>query len=133
MTTTALLVGVLLLGTDQRLATATRAVVKPADALADDQPVAACVAARLTAATALENVAETDAEVTVTIYDASLGKHPKAKATVSLPDGTVLWQGGSKTRGFNLINRDMTCVLADDILSNLRNARRKARDANGSR
>lgn len=114
---------------DQRLATATRAFVRPADALAEDQPVSSCMMERLTAATALQNVAESEAEITLTVHDAHIRKHPRAQITATLPDGTVIWEGKSKKRGFNLLNLDATCTLANDLLENLRDARRKTRDS----
>lgn len=112
---------------DQRLATATRAIVRPADALADDQPVASCVAERLTAATALKPVADGEADITLTIHDASIGKRPIARLTVTAQDGTVIWEGRSKRR-LNMLDRNMSCILTDDLLSDLREARRKTRD-----
>jgi hypothetical protein len=115
---------------DPRLATVRKAFVTAADDLGDDRPVSACVADRLARSTAIETVKTIqEADVVITIQNASVGKHPKAEIVAALPaDGTKLWVGGSKTRGFNLVGRDMTCVIADDLISNLRNAMKKARD-----
>lgn len=114
---------------DARLATVRQAWVEPQDALGDDRQVAACVAERLTRVVPLTLVTDrAAADVVLTISRASIGKHPKADIAATLADGTTAWEGGSKTRGFNLIGRNMTCVIADDLLSNLRNAMRKARE-----
>jgi len=112
---------------DPRLATITKAYVTAADPLSDDQPVAACVAERLSTNTPIVVVPQSEADAVITVIRASIGKHPKATYTVALTDGTMLWQGGSKTRGFNLVGRNMTCVIADDLIGNLRNAMKKAR------
>jgi hypothetical protein len=115
---------------DPRLATVRKAFVTAADDLGDDRPVAVCVADRLARSTPIETVKTIqEADVVLTIQNASVGKHPKAEIVAALPaDGTKLWEGGSKTRGFNLVGRNMTCVIADDLISNLRDAMKKARD-----
>jgi hypothetical protein len=125
----AMMVGLVADRLDPRLGTAHTAWVEAADRLSDDQPVSACVSSRLTSVTSLTAAERRDtADVVLTISGTSIGKHPLTKIAGSLPDGSVLWQGGSKTRGFNLVGRDMTCVLADDVLTNLRDDMRRARD-----
>jgi hypothetical protein len=113
---------------DPRLASIHKAVITAEDDLSDDRPVALCLAEKLAEKTPVEVVkSKADADAVITVRKASVGKHPKAEVTVALIDGTALWQGGSKTRGFNLVGRNMTCVIADDLASNLRNAVKKAR------
>ena len=113
---------------DPRLATVRHAFVKPFDSLTDDQPVAVCVADRLVRVTPIEAVKTLEeADVVLIVSKASIGMHPKANLTAELSDGTKLWYGGSRVRGFNLVERDMTCVLAEDLLGNLRDAMKKAR------
>jgi hypothetical protein len=68
-----------------------------------------------------------ESDVILTVAKASVGKHPKAEISAALPDGTQIWKGGSKTRGLNLVGRNMTCVIAEDLISSLRNAMKKAR------
>jgi hypothetical protein len=115
---------------DPRLATVRRAFVTAADDLSDDRQVSACMAERLARSTPIETVKTIqEADVVLTVQNASVGTHPKAEIVAALPaDGTKLWGGSSKTRGLNLVGRNMTCVIADDLISNLRNAMKKARD-----
>lgn len=113
---------------DPRLATISRAYIRAGDPLTDDQTVATCVVEHLPRYVPLTLVAESEADVVLTVHHAHAVKHPTAKITASLPDGTVLWDGGSKTRGLNLLELNARCVLADDLLQNLRDAMRKARD-----
>lgn len=114
---------------DPRLANVRKAVVLAADDLSDDKIVASCVAERIGKATPIQIVAtHEEAELILTVSEASVGKHPKGKMTAALPDGSVLWTGRSKTRGFNLVGRNMTCVIANDLIDNLRKAMQKARE-----
>lgn len=113
---------------DPRLATMKTAVVLAADDLSDDQRVASCVEERIGNATPIQIVSREAAELVLTVSKANVGKHPKAEIAATLPDGSVLWTGGSKTRGFNLVGRNMTCVIANDLIDNLRKAMKKARE-----
>lgn len=113
---------------DPRLATVRKAIVLAADDLSDDQRVASCVEERIGKTIPIQIVSREDAEFVITVSKASVGKHPKAQIAATLPDGNVLWTGGSKTRGLNLIGRNMTCVIANDLIDNLRKAMQKARE-----
>lgn len=113
---------------DPRLATMQTVFVAAHDDLADDRPVATCVAERLGRFTPLVSASSRDeADVILTVRGASVGRHPKARMTATLPDGALIWEGGSRVRGFNLVGRNMTCVIAEDLIKALRNAMRKAR------
>lgn len=112
--------------TDPRLAAARRAFVQAADDLSDDRPVAACVSDKLNRFTPLETVkTRGEADVILTVSDANARMHPKGHIAATLPDGTPLWDGGSKKRGFNLIGRDVTCAVAEDLVTNLRKVMRQ--------
>jgi len=114
---------------DPRLATIRKAFIAAADDLSDDKPIAVCVADRISRQTPIESVRTKDeADIILTVTGSSLGKHPLARLNAVLPDGTQLWEGGTKTRGFNLVGRNMTCPLAEDLISNLKDAMKKARD-----
>lgn len=113
---------------DPRLAGMRKAVVLAADDLSDDKIVASCVEERIGKATPIQIVSREDAELILTVSKANVGKHPKAEIAAALPNGTVLWTGGSKTRGFNFVGRNMTCVIANDLIDNLRKAMQKARE-----
>ena len=73
-------------------------------------------------------IVTTEPDAIITVQKASIGKHPKADYTITLADGTMLWQGNSKARGFNLVGRSMSCPIAVDLLDNLRKAMKQARD-----
>jgi hypothetical protein len=111
---------------DPRLATVRQAWITAADPLSDDQRVASCVSDWLAQLTPLSAVSDkAQADVILTVSGASVGKHPKALISATLPDGTKIWDGKSKTRGFNLAGRKMTCVIAEDLIESLRNADEK--------
>lgn len=113
---------------DPRLAALRKAVVLADDDLSDDQIVATCVVERIGKAIPIQIVAREEAELILTVSKANVNKHPKAEIAATLPDGSILWTGGSKTRGFNLVGRNMTCVIANDLIDNLRKAMQKARE-----
>jgi hypothetical protein len=114
---------------DPRLATVRKAFVAVDDELGDGRPVAACLAERLSKFTPIEPVAaRTEADVVLTVEKASGGRHPHAILRAALPDGTTLWQDDAQAKGFNLGGRDMACPLAENLISKLRDAMKKARD-----
>src|SRR5688572_4820012 len=79
---------------DPRLATLRKAVVLAADDLSDDKIVASCVEERIGKATPIQIVpTREEAELILTVSEASVGKHPKGEITAALPDGSVLWTG----------------------------------------
>ena len=133
---------------DPRLATVRKAWVEPVDELGDDKAVAVCFADRLHRETPLEVVAtKADAEVVLRVKAhlpsgasramlGSMGGSPSAHLEAVLQGGKKLWDDGAKARygGTGLIGamRDesgIACSLADRLLSTLRDAMRKARDA----
>ena len=133
---------------DSRLATVRKAWIQPEDELADDKPVAACLADHLKNVTPVEAVAtkiEADVvfKVRANIPSATkrtilgaLGGSPSAHLSVELPDGTTLWDDGAKLRRVigkrgRLESSDaakgVECGLADELLGTLRTAMRDAR------
>lgn len=125
----ALLIAVAAERIDPRLAHATKAWIEAHDTLSDDQAIASCIPERLTTLTPITAATtRAEADVILTVSSGSVGKHPKGHLTASLPNGTHLWDGQSKTRGFNLVGRNMTCVIATDLVQNLRKAMRQARE-----
>jgi hypothetical protein len=93
---------------DPRLATPRKAYVVAIDDLGDDRPVAACVAAHLAAQTPLTVVASREeAEIVLRVKAhlpgqsarhvlGSMGGRPSAEMVAELPDGTKLWNDGTK-------------------------------------
>ena len=134
---------------DPRLATMRNVYVMAADDLGDDRPVAACLAEHLTKQTPLIVVDKEKAEAILRVSShlpsataryalGALGGSPSAHLYVELPDGTKLWDDGSKARRGNTGTQVLTkgqgetgsieCQLADGLLDTLRNAMRKARN-----
>lgn len=109
---------------DRRLAAAATAFVQPGDPLADDQPIAACVADHLPTATPLQLVPRDQADVVLIVRGRFSTSSVQLRAEA--PDGTAIWFGStSLTRH----TRDEACTLADAALTKLRDGMRKARDA----
>jgi hypothetical protein len=136
-------------GPDKRLATISRAYVVAIDTLAEDVPVAKCLARHLAEALPIAAVAtKEEADVvfrvranlpgaTARVMLGGFGGSPSAHLYVELPNGTKLWDDGAKLRralgkGGKLesANGDETveCGLADELLGTLRDAMKKARD-----
>ena len=133
---------------DGRLAAVRKAYVIAIDDLGDDRPVAACVAAHLATQTPMTLVAsKEEAEVVLRIKAnlpgqnarhvlGSMGGRPSAHMYAELPDGTKLWDDGAKLgsgwswdKGTSIQNNQTTeCAIADELIQNLRNAMRQARD-----
>jgi len=129
---------------DLRLATLRTAWVEPVDALADDHPVAACLAERLPATVPMTLApirAEADVILRVTanlsnsakrVLLGSLGGTPSATLEATLPHGTRLWPDVAKVRKGNGaigLAADPKCGLANGLLQHLREAMRQARNA----
>jgi hypothetical protein len=136
-------------GPDKRLATVRKAFVLPVDDLSDDRPVATCFADHLAKLSPLESVkAKEDADVILRVKAhlpgqaarhalGSMGGRPSADLSAELPDGTKLWNDGTKLgsgwswdKGTSIQNNETTeCALADDLIGTLLGAMRKARDS----
>jgi len=133
---------------DKRLATVRKAFVIPFDELGDDLPVATCLGDHLKKMTPIESVKSKDeADVifkvkahlpsaTTKFIMGRMGGAPSADIFAELPDGTKLWNDGAKLRrsvgsfGSTKNTGDtLECGLADELLTTLRDAMRKARDS----
>ena len=65
-----------------------------------------------------------------------MGGRPSADLFAELPDGTKLWNDGTKLgsgwswdKGVSIQNNQTTeCAMADELINTLRDAMRKARD-----
>jgi SH3 domain-containing protein len=130
------------------LATVKKAFVIPVDDLGDDRPVAACFAEHLSKLSPIEAVTtREEADVVLRVKAhlpgqsarhalGSMGGRPSADVFAELPDGTKLWNDGTKLgsgwsndKGLSIQNNQTTeCALADDLIDTLRGAMRKARD-----
>jgi hypothetical protein len=129
------------------LATVKKAFVIPVDDLGDDRPVAACFAEHLSKLSPIEAVnTKEEADVVLRVKAhlpgqaarhalGSMGGRPSADVFAELPDGTRLWNDGTKLgsgwsndKGLSIQNNQTTeCALADDLINTLRDAMRKAR------
>jgi hypothetical protein len=122
---------------DPRLATMRKAYVVASDELGDDKPVAVCLSDRLATATPMALASREDADVILQV-SAKIHRLDGAKEgatlyftrnhaslSASLPDGSPLWTG---TLSLGRLRTGVTCGLADGLLTELRNAMRKARD-----
>jgi len=79
---------------DPRLAIVRKAFVQSRDNVSDDQPVAACVTEHLEGIIPILSAkTREEADVVIEVHSASIGKHPTAKVTAALRDGTKLWDG----------------------------------------
>jgi hypothetical protein len=127
---------------DPRLATVRKAHVIAVDELAIDRPVAACFSEHLNKMTPIEIAkSKDDADVIFRIAahvadagERSLARvpgaryrdlHSTADIVAELPDGTKLW---SETYLDPKYDTGIECALADDLLTVLRDAMKKARD-----
>jgi hypothetical protein len=136
----------------QSLHTIHKAYVEPVDELGDDKAVASCLADHLKALTPIEAVASKDdadaifkvaahlPSTTTKVMLGVLGGSPSGHLTVELPDGTKLWDDGSKFRRSMMkqgqlgsassdTGKSIECGLADELADTLRSAMKKSRDS----
>jgi hypothetical protein len=130
---------------DPRLATVRKAWIQPLDELADDRPVAVCLAQHLSTTTPMTLVeSREDAEVILSLKAhlpsgtarallGNMGANPSVDLIVQHADGTMLWKeryklSSANFTAFHQAVTDVPCGLADAIADKLRQAMRKARD-----